>query len=114
MKKWRLWTPSGDIMRVRWLRAAMRNLDAIVAYVAQDDPDAALKLYACIRERVAALADKPNMGKPGRVFGTRELVIKKYRYIVPYRVQENEVQILRVFHTSRRLPVNWQAPDGAS
>jgi toxin ParE1/3/4 len=98
-------------MRVRWLRTASRNLDAAIEYIARDDPDAAAKVYAQIRESVAALAEQPSMGRPGRIIGTRELVIGKYPYIVPYRIQDNEVQILRVFHTSRKPPKAWQALD---
>jgi plasmid stabilization system protein ParE len=89
-------------VRVRWLKAARRNLDAALEYVAREDPEAAARMYACIRERVAALAAQPNMGRPGRVFGTRELVIERYPYLIPYRIHDDEVQILRVFHTSRR------------
>jgi toxin ParE1/3/4 len=96
-------------VRVKWLNAASRDLDAAVEYIAREDPDAARKMYACIRERAAALADRPGMGRPGRVFGTRELVIQRYAYIVPYRIQDDEVQILRVFHTSRKPPTAWQA-----
>ena len=99
--------PSGVAVRVRWLRTASRNLDAAIEHIAQEDPGVAAKVYAHIRERVAALADQPSMGRPGRVFGTRELVIEKYPYIVPYRTQEKEVQILRVFHTSRKPPKAW-------
>ena len=42
------------------------------------------------------------MGRPGRVLGTRELVIGGLPYIIPYRVRDNYVDILRVLHTSRR------------
>ena len=107
MRIWPPWTPSGAMMRVRWLQAARRNLEAAVEYIAQDNPDAARKLYAHIRERATALTDQPNMGKPGRVFGTRELVIDKYPYLIPYRVLGDEVQVLRVFHTSRKPPQGW-------
>ena len=76
-------------------------------YIAREDPDAAREVYAYIRVRVADLAKHPESGRPGRVFGTRELVIEKYPYIVPYRVREKEIQIIRVFHTSQRLPAVW-------
>jgi toxin ParE1/3/4 len=76
-------------------------------YIAHEDPDVANEMYAYIRERVAVLGKHPEMGRPGRVFGTRELVLEKYPYIVPYRVRENEVQVLRVFHTSRKPPHKW-------
>ncbi len=76
-------------------------------YVAREDPEAARKLYAHIRKRVAALAKQPDAGRPGRVFGTRELVIENFPYLVPYRVQGDEVHALRVFHTSRQPPEAW-------
>ena len=107
MKKLRRWIPSGAIVRVKWLKTAIRNLDAAMEYMARDDPGTAITMYADIRKRVATLAKHPEIGRPGRVFGTRELVIEGYPYVVPYRVQENEVQILRVFHTSRKLPHKW-------
>lgn len=46
-------------------------------------------------------------GAPGRVFGTRELAIERVPSIVPYRVGWDDVEILRVFHTSRRPPEGW-------
>ena len=103
--------PSGvigrAIVRVRWLRTANANLDAAAEYIAREDPDAARKVYAHVRSRVADLAERPEIGRPGRVFGTRELVIEKYPYLVPYRIRGNEVQILRVFHTSQKPPEAW-------
>lgn len=94
-------------MRIRWLRTANRNLDAATEHIACKEPDAARKMYAYIRGGVADLAEHPEMGRPGRIFGTRELVLEKYSYIVPYRIRGNEVQVLRVFHTSRRPPESW-------
>jgi addiction module RelE/StbE family toxin len=99
--------PNGAIVRIKWLKIAIRNLDAAMEYIARDDPDAAVQMYAHIRERVATLAKHPEIGRPGRVFGTRELVMEGYPYVVPYRVQGNEVQILRVFHTSQKPPRKW-------
>jgi toxin ParE1/3/4 len=53
------------------------------------------------------LPDNPRMGRPGRVPGTRELVIGQTPYIVPYRLQRGVIQILRVFHGARRWPQNF-------
>lgn len=44
------------------------------------------------------------MGRVGRVFDTRELVIRDTPFIVPYRVKEDTIVILRVFHSSRQWP----------
>ena len=94
-------------MRVRWLRKALRNLDEEAAYIANDDSAAARIVVERVLNAVAMLVQQPDMGRPGRVPGTRELVVPKTRYIVPYRVRGDAVEILRVFHTSRRLPQRW-------
>lgn len=94
-------------MQIKWLRTALRNLDDEATYIAQDDPAAARLVVARVLDAVAQLADQPGLGRPGRVPGTRELVVLKTRYLVPYRVQGNTVEVLRVFHTSRRLPGKW-------
>jgi toxin ParE1/3/4 len=94
-------------MRVRWLRKALLNLDEEVAYIASDDVAAARLVLKRVLDAVALLAEQPGLGRPGRVPRTRELIVNKTRYIVPYRVQGETVEILRVFHTSRRLPRRW-------
>ena len=94
-------------MRVRWLRAALRNLDEEASFVASDSPAAARLVVQRVLDAVALLAEQPGLGRPGRVLGTRELVVLKTRYIVPYRVRDDVVEILRVFHSSRRTPPRW-------
>lgn len=94
-------------MRVRWLRTALRNLDDEASYIALDDLAAARLVVERVLQAVAALEDQPGIGRPGRVPGTRELVVLKTRYIVPYRVHGEVIEILRVFHTSRRPPKSW-------
>jgi plasmid stabilization system protein ParE len=94
-------------MRLRWLRNALRNLDEEAAYVAAEDPAAARLVVERVLDAVALLGDQPGIGRPGRVPGTRELVVLKTRFLVPYRVRGNTVEILRVFHTSRRPPRRW-------
>ena len=94
-------------MRVRWLRKALRNLDDEATYIATDDAAAARLVVKRVLDAVSFLAQQPGLGRPGRVPGTRELIVAKTRYIVPYRVRGETVEILRVFHTSRRLPDRW-------
>jgi len=94
-------------MRVRWLRKALRSLDDEATYIAADDAAAARLVVKRVLDAVALLAEQPGLGRPGRVPGTRELIVAKTRYIVPYRVRGETVEILRVFHTSRRLPDRW-------
>jgi toxin ParE1/3/4 len=89
-------------VRVRWLRAALANLEA--DYIAEDNPAAAGRLVQRIFRAVDLLAKNPAMGRPGRVSGTRELVVPDTPYIVPYRVRANALEILQVFHAARKWP----------
>ena len=91
-------------MRVRWLRRALINLEEEAAYVARDNPDAAARIVDRIATSVDRLAIHPASGRPGRVPGTRELVVTGTPYIVPYRVRGDTVEILRVFHAARKWP----------
>ena len=91
-------------MQVKWLRTALRSLDDEATYIAIDDAAAARLVVDRVLDAVASLAEQPGLGRPGRVPGTRELVVLKTRFIVPYRVRGELIEILRVFHTSRRLP----------
>ena len=91
-------------MRVEWLRAALNNLDALAEYIARDNPAAAEKTVAAIRLAVENLDRFPALGRPGRISGTRELVVPGTPYIVPYRVRGDVVQLIRVFHAARKWP----------
>lgn len=94
-------------MRLRWLRTALRNLDDEATFISQDDPAAALRVVQRVMQAVALLREQPGIGRPGRVPGTRELLVPRTRYLVPYRVRGQTIEILRVFHMSRDLPERW-------
>lgn len=91
-------------MQVKWLRRALVNLDQEAAYIARDNPRAAAALVVEADEFTRLLTRHPDLGRPGRVPGTRELVLPHFPYILPYRVREQRVEILRVFHASRKWP----------
>jgi toxin ParE1/3/4 len=96
--------PSG--YKIRWLKTALKNLDDEAVYLAQENPQAA-ELVKHIFDMVEALAEHPAIGRAGRVPGTRELVITGTPYLIPYRVKGKAVEILRLFHGSRRWPSNF-------
>lgn len=91
-------------MQVKWLRRALLNLEQEAAWIAQDDPRAAAALVTEADTATRLLAQHPDMGRSGRVPGTRELVLPHFPYIIPYRVKAQRVEILRVFHTARKWP----------
>lgn len=91
-------------MKIVWTRRALREIDEIFAYVAGDSRAAASALVSMIESRAEVLAGHPEIGRPGREHGTRELVLAGAPYILPYRVRDGRVEILAVFHTSRSFP----------
>ncbi len=86
---------------------ALRNLDDEATYIAADNPKAAAMVVERVLTAVTILQEQPGIGRPGRVPGTRELVVPDTHYLVPYRVRGDVVEVLRVFRTSRRQPQRW-------
>lgn len=93
-----------------WTVRALQNLEQEAEFIAQDDPEAALLVVTRIHETLKILQANPQLGRPGRVAGTRELVIPDTRYLIPYRVRGKQIQILRVFHSSRKWPTGSKLP----
>ena len=91
-------------MKIKWVRLALDDLDAAGEFIARDNPKAAGGVLKRIWDAVQLLAEHPDAGRPGRVPKTRELVIADIPFIIPYRVVENTVQILRVLHGKRKWP----------
>ena len=91
-------------MRVFWTRIALADMAAAYDFVAADEPAAAKKIMRRIDGAIGLLRRFPDMGRPGRVKGTREIVVAGTPFVVPYRVRENRVEVLAVLHGSRRWP----------
>jgi len=91
-------------VRVRWTEPAARALESIQDYIAKENPRVAFEVAQRIDVAVRQLEEHPEIGRTGRVRGTYELVIHGIPYIVPYRIKGQEVQILSVYHTSRKWP----------
>ena len=96
-------------MLIRWTRPAASALLAIQDYNARENPRAAFEVAQRIRVAVDQLKDHPRMGRRGRVRGTYELVIHGGPYVVPYRIKNGEIQILSVYHTSRKWPESFES-----
>jgi toxin ParE1/3/4 len=91
-------------LRLEWSAYALADRTAIFDYIEAGSPRAAAAVDESILEQVKTLAQFPESGRPGRIEGTRELVISRTPYIVAYRITQNTVRILRVLHGARRWP----------
>jgi toxin ParE1/3/4 len=91
-------------MDIVWRRQTERDLQHVFDFVLQHDPGVAGHLCDRIERRVGQLRDHPHMGRPGRVAGTRELIVAGTPYAVAYRVAASQVDVLAVIHAARRPP----------
>jgi toxin ParE1/3/4 len=91
-------------MRLEWTLQAVGDLKEAGRYVAEENPLAAGKMAERVQEAVEYLLEHPNMGRPGRLPNTRELVISGTPFIAVYWVRGTAVQILRMLHHSRKWP----------
>ena len=86
---------------IRWTEPAIRDLAEIRAWIAADEQATAERGARAIKEAVDRLETLPRRGRPGRVVGTRELVLAGWPWIVVYEVADERVTVLRVLHGSR-------------
>ena len=91
-------------MTIVWSARAVRHLTRLRAVIARDRPVAAESVAATILDRVDRLALHPGLGRAGRVPGTRELVVQGTPYVVPYRVRDDRLEIIAVFHGRQQWP----------
>ena len=91
-------------MTVVWSPRAIRHLSALRAYIARDNPDAAAGVALTLLAAVERLAELPNLGRPGRLADTRELVVPGTPYVIPYRVGPERLEIIAVFHGRQQWP----------
>ncbi len=87
-----------------WSRQAVADLEKLRRHIETHDPSAASKVATRILEAVRQLEQFPGMGRPGRIAGTRELVVKRMPYLVVYRIGREAVHLLRIFHTRQKWP----------
>jgi toxin ParE1/3/4 len=85
-------------MTVIWVAQAVRDLLQVREYIEKDNRGAAMHVARRLRAAANGLASHPEMGRPGRVGSTRELVVSGTPFILPYRVRRDRVEILAVIH----------------
>ncbi len=95
-------------MKVRWTRPALTDLIEAQTYFSQDNPEMARTIAQRLWDSTRRLADNPQIGRPGHATGTREWVVSHTPYLIVYRLREETIEILRLWHTRR----DWQSePD---
>jgi addiction module RelE/StbE family toxin len=94
-----------SLLKVQWTRSAKKRLEDIEAYISHDRPEAARKLIRSLVTKTALkLSQYPQIGRAGRLAGTRELVVPNTPFLVVYTVRYDTITVLTVFHTAQKFP----------
>ncbi|HKY63384.1 MAG TPA: type II toxin-antitoxin system RelE/ParE family toxin [bacterium] len=91
-------------MKILWTRLALQDLEQAWDYIAAGNPAAAEDVVEKIAGAVGSLPSYPQLGRLGRVKGTRELVVAGTPFVIPYRLKGDQIQLLAVLHVARRWP----------
>ena len=89
-------------MALRWTPTALRDLESLYDYISEDNATAAGAMLESILAGIAALQRHPEMGRTGRVGGTRELVVAPC--VIAYRMRRTAIEVLAIVHGARRWP----------
>jgi toxin ParE1/3/4 len=87
-----------------WSPRAVDHLAHLRAYIARDNPKAANRIASALLEAVERLAELPNLGRPGRIAGSRELVVPGTPYVIPYRLRADRLEVIAVLHARQKWP----------
>ena len=95
---------AGSGLKIEWPPLASANRFEQLDYIAQDNPLAAIDQDERIEHQIDMLLQHPQMGRPGRKKGTRELVISRTPFIVVYRAKGARIEIIRLLHGAQQWP----------
>jgi len=91
-------------VRIEWSAWAVEDRDEVFRHIEADSPKTAASVDSRIESQVELLGRFPELGRPGRIENTRELVVPRTPFILAYRVEENSVLILRILRGAREWP----------
>lgn len=91
-------------MKPVWARAAIRDLASAREYIARVNPDAAREIALRIVGATERIIQFPQIGRTGRIKGTRELVVPGTQYLVVYRLKKTAIHFLRVLYGRQEWP----------
>jgi addiction module RelE/StbE family toxin len=88
-------------VHIRWTPAAAADLEQISDYLKARHPKYRQRTMRKVYRAIVSLRDSPQRGRLGREQGTRELLFPPLPYVVVYRVKEQSIEVLRIYHTSQ-------------
>ncbi|MHA6162582.1 type II toxin-antitoxin system RelE/ParE family toxin [Pseudomonas sichuanensis] len=90
-------------MRLTWSAMAYKDRLQILELIAEDNPTAAEALDETFRDKARRATRYPALYKPGRLPGTREIVVHP-NYVMVYRTLVDQIEIIRILHARQQWP----------
>lgn len=91
-------------MRLRWTPSAAADLEHIYYYLVEHHAHRARPTVRQLYDRIRSLKATPRLGRPGREEGTRELLMTNLPYLVVYRLTDQAIEILHIYHGAQQRP----------
>ena len=93
-------------MKLVWRAKAASDRKKAIQFIADQNVAAAISQLDEIERQTDLLIDQLEIGRPGRIDGTRELVISRTYFVVIYRVHQNikQAEILRLVRGAQKWP----------
>jgi addiction module RelE/StbE family toxin len=104
MRRFGVASGKGRSVELEWTPEAVSDLGKAEAFIAAEKPSAAMATVNRVFDAVEYLLSYPNLGRPGRTQGPRELMIPGLPFIVVYRIRTDRIELLRLLHHARRWP----------
>lgn len=91
-------------MIIVWSPRAIEHVAHLRSHIARENPKAANRIAGALLDAVERLPELPNLGRPGRIAGTRELVVPGTPYVIPYRLRADRLEVIAIFHGRQKWP----------
>jgi len=91
-------------MRIRWTPAAAADLQNISDYLKEHHPHYRQPTMRKLYDTIRSLKQMPGRGRPGSEEGTREVLFHPLPYVAVYRVTDEAVEVLRIYHGAQNRP----------
>jgi len=96
-------------MKIVWTKRAGRHLRAAYVYWDREkSEEAADAMLDRILSTVEILEQNPELGRHGRIAGTRELVLKPLPFLLAYRVGRRKIEVIALLHGARKWPTAFE------
>ena len=90
--------PDKSPLTIKWLPKALDDLEVLREHIENDNPPASEKIIQQIIKSLGYLIDNPELGRSGRIINTRELLLSGLPYVIVYKIKNNFIEVLRIFH----------------